>query len=110
MKEESEWTLAVSNPKDVGLPGETTFLTLRILPPPTSVECVSENGYLQVTVSEDSPMGSFDDLEIIRSERDDLSARCAALEAKIDALMLEHCPSEMTAEQREKWAKHQEKV
>lgn len=30
-----------------------------------------------------------------------------ALEAKIDALMLEHCPDEMTPEQVENWEKHQ---
>lgn len=29
------------------------------------------------------------------------------LQAKIDALMLEHCPDEMTPEQIAEWAKHQ---
>lgn len=29
------------------------------------------------------------------------------LQAKIDALMLEYCPDEMTPEQRTEWAKHQ---
>lgn len=30
-----------------------------------------------------------------------------AMQAKIDALMLEYCPEEMTPEQLEKWCKHQ---
>lgn len=30
-----------------------------------------------------------------------------ALQAKIDALMLEYCPDEMTPEQLEGWARHQ---
>jgi hypothetical protein len=34
-------------------------------------------------------------------------AQVHALEAKIDALMLEYCPSEMTAEQVENWGNHQ---
>jgi hypothetical protein len=36
-----------------------------------------------------------------------LRARIAELEARIDALMLEHCPDEMTPEQVAEWAKHQ---
>jgi hypothetical protein len=31
-----------------------------------------------------------------------------ALEAKVDQLMLEYCPDEMTEEQKVNWAKHQE--
>jgi|ERR1035437_5610934 hypothetical protein len=31
----------------------------------------------------------------------------ASMQAKIDALMLEYCPSEMTRDQRNEWAKHQ---
>ena len=34
-------------------------------------------------------------------------SRLAALQAKIDALMFEYCPDEMTAEQIEAWGKHQ---
>lgn len=34
-------------------------------------------------------------------------AALAAKQAKIDALMLEFCPGEMSAEQRAEWAKHQ---
>lgn len=33
--------------------------------------------------------------------------RLEALEAKIDALMLEYCPDEMTPEQLENWGNHQ---
>jgi hypothetical protein len=39
-----------------------------------------------------------------------LEADVQAKQARIDALMLEHCPDEMTAEQREEWARHQEPV
>lgn len=37
----------------------------------------------------------------------DLERTIAAKQAKIDALMLEFCPSEMTAEQVEEWGRHQ---
>lgn len=33
-----------------------------------------------------------------------------ALQAKLDALMLEHCPEEMTPEQKAEWAQHQRPV
>ena len=32
---------------------------------------------------------------------------CGALQAKIDSLMLEYCPDEMTPQQAENWCKHQ---
>jgi len=32
------------------------------------------------------------------------------LQAKVDALMLEYCPDEMTPEQMDNWGKHQERV
>lgn len=37
-------------------------------------------------------------------------AETAALQCKIDALMLEYCPDEMTEAQKENWAKHQRTV
>ena len=38
----------------------------------------------------------------------DIVARKAdALQARLDALMLEYCPEEMTKEQKENWARHQ---
>lgn len=38
---------------------------------------------------------------------DDAMKIIGGLQAKIDALMLEHCPEEMTPEQRAKWREHQ---
>jgi hypothetical protein len=40
----------------------------------------------------------------------ELERQNAALQAKIDALMLEYCPDEMTFEQKEEWARHQRPV
>lgn len=37
----------------------------------------------------------------------DLAKRNCALQAKIDALMLEFCPEEMTQEQIERWGENQ---
>lgn len=39
-----------------------------------------------------------------------LNTENAYLQAKIDALMHEYCPEEMTAEQLANWAKHQKPV
>jgi len=41
-------------------------------------------------------------------EIDDLQKQNAALQAKVDSLMLEYCPDEMTREQLDNWGKHQE--
>ena len=43
----------------------------------------------------------------LMDERDQLRAAVARLQARIDALMLEYCPDEMTAEQTAEWARHQ---
>ena len=65
-----------------------------------------------------------DELRRLRAEHDELVAARAeidrqrtqienlfqtayAKQAKIDALMLEFCPGEMSQEQRDEWAKHQ---
>lgn len=41
----------------------------------------------------------------------EVAARKAdALQARIDALMLEYCPEEMTEAQKENWARHQRPV
>lgn len=45
-------------------------------------------------------------LEHIRHLKRELALR----EAQIDALMLEFCPDEMTAQQRKRWALHQRPV
>lgn len=37
----------------------------------------------------------------------DLCAQVDALQARVDALMLEFCPDEMNEEQLENWARHQ---
>ena len=42
-------------------------------------------------------------LNVVRELERDLAAK----QAEIDRLMMEHCPEEMTAEQRAAWAKHQ---
>lgn len=43
----------------------------------------------------------------VRNGADVLMAEVDARQAKIDALMLEFCPDEMTAEQKENWARNQ---
>ena len=40
----------------------------------------------------------------------ELDAKHRAAQAKIDALMLEYCPEEMTPEQTQNWAAHQRPV
>lgn len=46
----------------------------------------------------------------LRAYAERLEKRVAAQQAKIDALMLEHCPDEMTPEQIEEWGRHQRPV
>lgn len=41
---------------------------------------------------------------------EELREQLAAAQAKIDSLMLEYCPDEMTPEQIENWGKHQKAV
>lgn len=48
---------------------------------------------------------SFANLE---RQKDNLLSAVNAKQARIDALMLEFCPGEMSAEQRAEWAKHQQ--
>lgn len=40
----------------------------------------------------------------------ELTQQLAAKQARIDELMLEYCPNEMTEEQLEEWSKHQRTV
>ena len=42
--------------------------------------------------------------------RDELKEQLERKQAKIDSLMLEYCPDEMTKEQMDNWAKHQKPV
>ena len=51
----------------------------------------------------DNPMYEFTSLELERFA----AIVAAPLQAKIDALMLEYCPDEMTPEQLNGWAKNQ---
>ena len=46
----------------------------------------------------------------LQDENDQLCTALAAAQAKIDSLMLEYCPDEMTPEQIENWGKHQKAV
>ena len=46
----------------------------------------------------------------LQAEVERLRAQVAALQARVDALMLEFCPDEMTEEQKETWARHQRPV
>lgn len=43
----------------------------------------------------------------LQEQNNSLSRRLASHKARIDALMLEFCPDEMTAEQKAEWAGHQ---
>lgn len=43
-------------------------------------------------------------------ERDTARRDCEALQAQVDALMLEFCPEDMTPEQIARWGRHQERV
>lgn len=49
--------------------------------------------------------GDIKDFNTILVNRSDY----VAMQAKIDALMLEFCPDEMSKEQLENWAKHQQR-
>jgi hypothetical protein len=41
------------------------------------------------------------------TQADYWKAKAESLQAKVDALMLEYCPEEMTPEQKANWAAHQ---
>ena len=43
----------------------------------------------------------------VANQRDALAAKLTQTEAKLDRVMLEHCPDEMSEEQRARWAAHQ---
>lgn len=51
--------------------------------------------------------GDIKDLNTLLVPRHEIDPIVHALQAKIDALMLEHCPDEMTDEQKADWAAHQ---
>jgi len=47
---------------------------------------------------------------VFKALAEGLAKECDARQAKIDSLMLEHCPDEMAQEQKDNWAKHQKPV
>lgn len=51
--------------------------------------------------------GYENELQALRTYVQRLQHELASKQAQIDALMLEHCPDEMTAEQLEEWGAHQ---
>jgi hypothetical protein len=48
------------------------------------------------------------ELADLREENERLCAQVDALQARVDALMLEFCPDEMSEEHLENWARHQQ--
>jgi len=59
-------------------------------------------------MSEDTNMSLFKAITRLEAELADARRTIEELQAKVDALMLEYCPDEMTAAQKENWARHQE--
>ena len=55
----------------------------------------------------DAPEAGQDDIATNTPQDDMASIIQGELQAKIDALMLEYCPDEMTPEQIENWKRHQ---
>ena len=51
--------------------------------------------------------GDIKDLNTLLVPRHEIDPIVNALQAKIDTLMLEHCPDEMSEEQKSEWAEHQ---
>jgi predicted RNase H-like nuclease (RuvC/YqgF family) len=45
--------------------------------------------------------------ELLLTEKNELEKKLQEAQAKIDSLMLEYCPDEMTPEQIENWKRHQ---
>ena len=68
-------------------------------------ELMAENKRLKAieNIANEFGIVGFVDIEELREQ-------LAAAQAKIDSLMLEYCPDEMTPEQIENWGKHQKAV
>ena len=60
--------------------------------------------YIMTTLK---PLGAYSSTAELYREAKEM---ILALEAEIDALMLEYCPEEMSPEQMENWARHQKPV
>ena len=54
-------------------------------------------------------MSVMSQADVFRKQRDFAERKIEELQAKIDSLMLEYCPQEMTEEQVANWGKHQVK-
>lgn len=65
-------------------------------------DCYDEGGYNGMYEEEYKKM-----IVLVRAQD---KHKLDALQAKIDSLMLEFCPEEMTKEQVEEWSRHQKKV
>lgn len=52
----------------------------------------------------------IDEIEALRQQLDAANTLINTLQAEVDALMLEYCPSEMSQEQLDNWAAHQRSV
>lgn len=63
----------------------------------------------RLTMQRDSAVSEFEDWRFT-NKIDELQRLCDAKQAKIDALMLEFCPEEMTPEQVKTWGEHQRAV
>lgn len=91
----------------------------------SGVDICADNG--SMLLSEDSGPGAADaafiaaanpavvldliaQLEAAKVAEQPECTQCLAKQAKIDALMLEHCPNEMSPEQMAEWGKHQHPV
>lgn len=51
--------------------------------------------------------GTVEDVLALADRVEAVERDAASKQARIDALMLEYCPEEMTPDQREEWARHQ---
>ncbi len=54
-------------------------------------------------------MSTMSQADVFRKQRDFAERKVEELPAKIDSLMLEYCPDEMTEAQIKNWGKHQVK-
>lgn len=69
------------------------------------LRAVNPTRYIKTLVNE-----AADNIEALRRSVGNLLATVDAKQAKIDALMMEFCPGEMSKEQRAEWARNQRPV
>lgn len=56
-------------------------------------------------MSEDTSMSLYKAINRLEAKLADVGRTIEELQAKVDALMLEYCPDEMTVAQKENWAR-----